>query len=177
MSGSGRPKKGVIEMRHHLGATVLAALALVVGPLSGIAGASYPPSDVSPNLVDGWGNAQACLVAPGGTVECFATVAAMRAQASQLTATTGVSCPVSLYSGANYTGRVLELTGQGYWMNLASYGFDNVTVSFMGTGCGFHLAEDQFGAGYWYPGYTGPNGAATNMGATWDDRVSSIYIT
>lgn len=129
-------------------------------------------SEASPSSSGG----QACLVLPNGDLECFASTSAMRYRSSQLLAAGSISCPVTLYSGANYTGRALELTGQGYWLNLSDYGFDNTTVSFQGTGCGFHLAQGQYGDGYWYPGYTGPWTASADMGSGWDDVVSSAYI-
>lgn len=152
-----------------VGATTMAA---VVGLFASVNLASATTAQSSAQ-----GSTQACLVRPAGSVECFTTVAAMQAASGQLMATGAISCPVTLYTGASYTGRALELTGQGYWMNLSDYGFDNIAVSFKGTGCGFHLAQGQYGDGYWYPGNTGPWAACPNMGTGWDDVVSSVYIS
>jgi hypothetical protein len=128
------------------------------------------------DLAHGWGSAKACLLPPSGAVECFATEAALKARSAQLRANSPTNgCPVTLYSGAGYTGDVFEVWGQGYWVNLANYGFDRATVSFIGTGCGFHLADHAWGGGYWYPGYTGPWAATWDMGR-WDWRVSSVWI-
>jgi hypothetical protein len=130
------------------------------------------PADLS----RGWGNYQACLVKPGGSVECFTSSAKMKSRSTQLrTMSAATWCPVNLYDGGNYTGRVLQLSAEGYWMNLADYGFDKATVSFIGSGCGFHLAEGAWGGGWWYPGYTGTWASAPDMG-NWNWRTSSVYI-
>jgi hypothetical protein len=139
------------------------------------------------DMSQGWGAAKACLVwQQGGVVECFATRQELEAREAQLrpagpasttAAAPDTSCASSLdlYTGANYTGNQLDLWDIGVWQNLADYGFDNVTVSFVGGACAFHLAQNANGGGYWYPGYTGAYGASPNMGS-WDDTVSSVYI-
>jgi len=162
--------------RTRIAASLAALAAAVLGPMAATAAAAAAQPAAATNLRHGWGANEACLVHPDGKAECFSTVAAMRARSAQLAATTASFCPVTLYSGTNYTGQALELTGQGYWINLSDYGFDNVTVSFIGTGCGFHLAQGQYGAGYWYPGNTGPWASSPDMGPGWDDTVSSTYI-
>lgn len=158
----------------------LVALAVIVGSTAS-AGASPVRQ---PDLAHGWGSAKACMLPPNGVVECFATQAGLRARSDQLrsgpangsmSALAG-GCPVVLFSGAGYTGNALEIWPQGYWVNLADYGFANVTVSFYSYGCGFHLADYAWGGGHWYPGYTGPWAATWDMGWSWDWRVSSVFI-
>ena len=115
----------------------------------------------------------ACLINASGVMTCFSTAAAMQTQASAGPETT---CPLFLYSGADYTGRLLQIDAQGYWLNLSDYDFADTTVAFAGTGCGFHLAQYDYGGGYWYPGNTGPWALCPNMGAGWDDAVASVYV-
>lgn len=165
---------------------------ILLGPLAGTARASTAGSPAaagaSVDLSRGWGKYGACMVKPDRTVECFADARGLKARSDQLskgqsgTATTNASastwCPVYLYSGPSYTGQILELTSQYFWMNLSDFGFDNRAVSFIGYGCGFHLADYQWGGGYWYPGYTGPWAYSPNMGGYgWNYRVSSVYIS
>jgi hypothetical protein len=95
--------------------------------------------------------------------------------ASATRATTSCSATLDLYSGQSYTGRELSLIDEGYWQQLSAAGFDNTTVSFLGGACSFHLAQGNFGQGYWYPGNTGAWSFASDMG-TWDRTVSSVYI-
>lgn len=116
-------------MKRRLGVTVVVAVVALVGPLAVSASASTGLSS-STKPGHSWGRNQACLVEPNGTSRCYATLAAMRSSPAQKEAAAAYSCPVTLYSGASYSGRALELTGQGYWINLADYGFNNATVSF-----------------------------------------------
>jgi hypothetical protein len=167
---------------------LVAGLVSLLSAAAGIGGAGATPlagSAAGPplagghiDLSQGWGQATACMVPPSGEMECFDTVAALKARSAQLRAATPASsgCPVDLYTGSYMSGWMLELWGQGYWINLVYYGFDNATVSFVGNGCGFHLADYAWGGGYWYPGYTGPWAYAWDMGWSWDWRVSSVYI-
>jgi hypothetical protein len=119
------------------------------------------------------------MVPPNGKIECFPTEAALRTRSDAMRADGALSsgCPVSLYSGSGWTGYVLELWGRGTWINLADWGFDNATASFIGSGCGFHLADYAWGGGWWYPGYTGTYAYTSDMGwCGWDWRASSLYI-
>jgi hypothetical protein len=179
-------------MRRILGLLVawLVALAVVAGSATSAGASPARP----PDLAHGWGNAKACILPPDGAVECFANVAGLRARSDRLRAgalarsgalaragalangLTSASCPVVLFTGAGYTGNVLEVWPRGYWVNLADYGFDNATVSFYSYGCGFHLADYAWGGGWWYPGYTGPWAATWDMGWGWDWRVSAVFI-
>ncbi len=149
------------------------------------------------NLAKGWGAAKACLVwRSHGIAECFSSEAQLDSRESSLRSTfagTGAevaaptaaspatagsfecSSALNLYSGAGYTGWHLALWDEGYWQNLSWYGFGDVTASFIGGACGFHLAQGAWGAGWWYPGYTGAWAVAYDMGA-WDRTISSVYI-
>jgi hypothetical protein len=162
------------------GSVVAVLVALLVSSSSaGLAAASPIRSPDAHGLAHGWGSAKACMVSRRGAVECFATEAALRTRSDQIRGDGLMSggCPVYLYSGSGWTGNVLELWGRGGWMNLADWGFDKATVSFIGTGCGFHLAERAWGGGWWYPGYTGTYAYTSDMGwCGWDWRVSSVYI-
>jgi len=119
-----------------------------------------------------------------GVVECFATEAGLETAETQLRASAPTSSslspeaecssPLDLYSGSNFTGLHLALWDEGYWQELSEYGFADLTRSFVGGACGFHLADGDWGEGYWYPGNTGPWSSATDMGS-WDDTVLSVY--
>lgn len=135
------------------------------------------------NLALGWGAARACLIwRSHGIAECFRTKAELDQRETQLrslwTSSSGTpTCadPLNLYTGSYYTGQQLVLWDEGYWQQLSDYGFADSTVSFVGGPCGFHLAEGDWGQGYWYPGYTGPWASTTDMGS-WDNTVKSVYI-
>jgi hypothetical protein len=94
-----------------------------------------------------------------------------------MTANTAYTCssPLILYSAPGYSGWELVLYDEGFWQELSYYGFADATDSFIGGACGFHLAQGNWGSGWWYPGYTGPWGYAANMGS-WDNTISSVYI-
>ncbi|MDQ1413770.1 MAG: hypothetical protein QOE07_2358 [Acidimicrobiaceae bacterium] len=149
------------------------------------------------DLAKGWGAATACLVArQQGVFECFRTRAELAARKAEVTtaavatakiadsqagtasanrATSSCSASLDLYSGSSYSGQELSLIGEGYWQQLSSAGFDNTAVSFLGGACSFHLAQGNFGQGFWYPGNTGAWSFASDMGS-WDRTVSSVYI-
>jgi hypothetical protein len=82
---------------------------------------------------------------------------------------------LDLFSGPSFTGEELALVGRGYWQELSDYGFNKLTVSFLGGACAFHLASGNYGQGSWYPGNTGAWSASSNMGS-WDRVTSSVYI-
>ena len=152
------------------GAAVLGALATTQVTATAGASAAAVPGD--PPASD----AAACLVPRSGVLECFPSVGALLVQVSLDELSPDRSCPLYLYSGVDYTGRLLVVEAQGYWVNLSDCSFDNVTVSFAGTGCGFHLAQNANGGGSWYPGNTGPWALSPNMGAGWNDVISSVHI-
>ncbi|MFF3217045.1 hypothetical protein ACFYYB_41315 [Streptomyces sp. NPDC002886] len=131
-----------------------------------------------------WGAAKVCMVwRTRGVVECFRTAAQQEAKAAELrgTATTlqalaACATALDLYQFADKGGRNLKFYDRGYWQNLADYNFNNSTSSYWTGACTAHLAENNGGGGYWYPGNTGPNHIENSMRSGWDNRVSSIKI-
>lgn len=148
------------------------------------------------DLAKDWGAARACLVwRQGGVVECFRTNQALDAREQQLspqrqqpkqagtgaasgTAAASFSCSSSLnlYEHSWYGGRRVSYWDRGFWQNLSGAGFDNKMSSYVTGGCYAHLAENAWGGGWWYPGYTGPYYGEGWLSAGWDNRVSSIYL-
>lgn len=180
-----------MRLRH---ATVAAAvLAAVLAPSSAIAGigpagpvATYNGSQI--DLSQGWGTAQACLVADG-EVECFSDRSGLLAREQQLTtqtsaadsafastATTTCSSPLRLYADANYGGRELDFYDRGYWQNLSTWSFSNQVSSFKVGACAVNLADGASGSGSWYPSGTGAGHWEPTMATGWNDRISSIFI-
>lgn len=146
-------------------------------------------------LASSWQGATACLIwRSHGVAQCFVTDAELIARENQLrpgsstsitsaAATRGTdlvdsstcSSSLDLYSGSNYSGLHLALWDEGYWQELSDYGFDKATRSFLGGACSFHLAQGDYGQGYWYPGDTGAWSFAPDMGS-WDNTISSVYV-
>lgn len=139
------------------------------------------------DLADGWGEARACATI-GERTECFRSEASMNRWISSEEASTAqsqsgdvgtmASCSSSLrlYDGTSYTGQVLYLSTRSLWINLSSYGFDNLTSSYRIGACGAYFAENASGGGAWYPGNTTAGAAAASMATGWNNRVSSVYI-
>ena len=126
----------------------------------------------------GWGGARVCVVDQANTVTCYRTEddAAAATAAADTTRSYNCSYPLRLYDDINYGGRQLWFYSRGFWQNVGDYGFDNQASSFITGDCYAHLAEYPWGAGYWYPGYTGPWGATSWVGDSWNDRISSIFL-
>ncbi|WP_439673453.1 hypothetical protein [Embleya sp. MST-111070] len=64
---------------------------------------------------------------------------------------------------------------RGFWQNLNSYGFDNTMSSYRTGSCAAHLAENNGGGGFWYPGNTNAYAYEPVVSAVRNDRVSSIF--
>lgn len=137
------------------------------------------------DLRRGWGEATACA-SDGETTDCFRTESAMNSFLASKTAPSASgsfgtlsSCasPVRLYDNTSYGAPVLSLYSRGVWLNLAGYGFDNKTASYIIGDCGAYFADGASGGGTWYPGNTAAYASSPDMGATWRDRVSSVYLT
>jgi hypothetical protein len=136
------------------------------------------------DLSQGWGEAQACLVARSvGIVECFRDRAGLLAREAELDAaaapaSTLASCsgPLRLFADSNYGGRELDFYDRGFWQNLGDWSFDNQLSSYKIGPCAAHLAENANGGGSWYPGNTSAGHNEPVMQSGWSDRVSSIYI-
>lgn len=135
------------------------------------------------DLTKGWGRARACLALPLKTL-CFRSSAALdRRLAREMIKTDGkvqpqASCSsaLQLFQHTLFGGRRLVFYGRGYWQNLGAWGFNDELSSYSVGRCSVHLAEHNYGHGYWYPGNTGAGSSEARMRSGWNDRVSSIYI-
>lgn len=128
------------------------------------------------NLTHGWGEATACT-SDGTRTDCFRTEAQMdRFLGQQVHLASACSSSLRLYSSTGFGGSVLNLTARGSWLNLSSYGFDNLTSSFIVGACDSFLASGAGGGGSWYPGSTTAGSSAGTMLAGWDNVLSSVLI-
>lgn len=136
-----------------------------------------------------WGTATACHT-DGRTTQCYRSEREMdtalgvagtptgsaglvRGPAAALAA---CSSSVRLYSGTSYTGSVLSFTTRFTFINLSTYGYDNVTSSYKVGACSSSFYDGVAGTGSVYPGNTSANVQYPSMVTGWNDRVSSIYI-
>lgn len=157
------------------------------------------------DLRDDWGDARACIVAPElETVECFASEAEMderlveaglpygdardvdRGLASEVDLPEGIggsfaaascSSSVRLYDGTWYGGAVLYVSGRGYWHNLSNYGFNQRASSFKIGACSTYFADYNNGGGGWYPTSGSQAWDAAGSLGSWNNDISSMYIT
>ncbi|MCX6519918.1 MAG: hypothetical protein NTZ21_04570 [Actinobacteria bacterium] len=149
--------------------------------------ADYEGTEI--DLRFGWDAARACQTDGIETV-CYDSEAEMIAALDAAAAASAAAAPAGssgllrascssflrLYTGTNYTGSVLALTTQYTYLNLSSYGFNNVTSSYRVGACPSYFFDLTNGGA---PQYTGPTSAGTQsptMLAGWDNRVSSFYI-
>lgn len=86
------------------------------------------------------------------------------------------SKPLVLYSGPNFTGRMLALSTRGVWLNLTAFGFNNRASSYRIGGCAATFNSLSNGSGLTYPGATGTGESSGAMVSGWDDTVSSVFI-
>jgi hypothetical protein len=190
-----------VRSKHKVGIWGLVAVTLMLatpapagaqraaGVVGGTGTATFEGSTI--DLAVDWGDARACLIwRQGGVVECFRTEAELDAREEELrgaqssqaaeapTAARSYSwyCSSSLrlYEHNWYGGRRLSFWDRGYWQNLADYGFEDQTSSYIVGACYVHLAEHAWGGGWWYPGPTYPYAGEPVMG--WQDVISSIFI-
>lgn len=129
------------------------------------------------DLSEDWGEARACAVTDTGVI-CFRSVAELEAHERTVALRSGrsTSCaaPLRLYSGRQRSGRVLSISARGRWVNLSSYGFDNVTSSYRTGSCSVTLASGSFGNGGHYPGCTRAHCSVSAMARGWDNVISSV---
>lgn len=192
------------ELRVRRASRVLMAGALVVGMLTAMMWA--PPAGATEAEGDGetamatfegeaipmdevWAVAEACVMWPDETIECFRTVEE-REEAenerpstedgllSTMSSTLSSSdpCPVRLYALTYYGGTELTLTTRWQWHNLSLYGFSNRTSSFKLNECSATFRDGSNGSGTTYPGSTSSWTWSTTMAFGWDNRVSSVWI-
>lgn len=139
------------------------------------------------DLVDGWGDATACLVwDTESVVECFRTEAELIERADELersraaggaAASSSCSTSLKLYDGTSYTGSALYLYTRTQWINLSNYGWANRTSSFKVGACSSYFADYPNGGGSWYPtSHTQAWDQSASMISGWNNRVSSVYM-
>lgn len=112
-------------------------------------------------------------------VDCFRDRQQLEARGDELSRSLGgfgCSSPLKLFEGGSFGGRELWFYDRGYWQNLGDYGFNNQLSSYAVGACTSHLAENDYGAGYWYPGNTSSWAVESTMYSSWNDRVSSIFL-
>ena len=144
------------------------------------------------DMRDGWDGARACNT-DGVTTTCWdsETEMLLALAAQGFTATpptepaTGAStyrrqfqCSsyLRLYTGTNYGGSVLAIATRYSFLNLSSYGFNNVTSSYRVGACPSVLYDLNSGGAPVYGGNTGAGVWSPTMLSGWDNRISSIYI-
>lgn len=136
------------------------------------------------DLAVDWEGARACDV--GALSEryavCFRDEASLdRAMAaidrSAVVTTSVCSSSLRLYTGTSYSGTVLSLSQRLTILNLSSYAFDNVTSSYKVGACAVEMYPDAGLLGGAYPGNTNAGAQAATMVSTWDNVVSSVWIT
>jgi hypothetical protein len=142
------------------------------------------------NLAQGWQGAQGCAVFSANDVRCFDTRAQLRdAVAAAARAGTaaapndaappppscgGSSTSVQLFSGTDWSGNELVLSGTSGWVNLADYGFDNDMESWANSKtCNATLADGTAGGGAQLT--LGANSYSLNAGS-WKNRASSENV-
>ncbi|MFN8021143.1 MAG: hypothetical protein U0Q03_06390 [Acidimicrobiales bacterium] len=146
--------------------------------------ADYEGTEI--DLRVGWDGARACET-DGVETTCYDTesqmVAALAAEGvtaapSGSSGLKRLSCSsyLRLYTGTGYTGSVLALTTQYLYLNLSSYGFNNVISSYKVGGCDAAFFDLSNGGAPQYGGPTGSNDWSTTMLAGWDNRISSVFI-
>lgn len=177
----------LLYMMITLMAVVLALPAGAKGEESGSELALFEGETI--NLIDGWGDAKACLVWDSeSVVECFRSEAMLLERANQLegsravggvsAASTSCSTSLKLYDGTSYTGSTLYLYTRTQWINLSNYGWANRTSSFKVGACSAYFADYPNGGGSWYPtSYTQAWDQSASMISGWNNRVSSIYMS
>lgn len=135
------------------------------------------------DLAHGWGEAAACVVHDART-DCYRTIAEAEQHDTELAAVQSAtdlavaSCSRSLrlYSSSYRSGNVLYLSTRGMWLNLSTYGFDNVTSSFQVGACATQLAAGSNGSGGLYKNSVFYADHIENTLGSWDNVPSSVYL-
>jgi hypothetical protein len=134
-----------------------------------------------------WGPAAACDVQPD-VIRCYrseqemdaalGTAPAPDVDAAALDAAASLcASSLRLYDGASFGGSVLQLSTRGVYLNLSTYGFDNVTSSYKVGACDSEFYTGASGSGLAYPGDTSAGAQAATMVFGWTNTVSSVYIS
>lgn len=171
----------------------LTCVAIMVTTVAAWSFAAGAHAETTTSTADWEGNS-ACAVISATDVRCFGTEAAMeratspRALGETTTTTDTVASAAAgycagrsdlwlyLYEFSGYGGRVLKFRDIGYWQNLSTWGFSDQMSSWRNdTYCSVYAADGANGAGSWLT--LAARSSSTYVGGTWDNRVSSIFIT
>ena len=152
------------------------------------------------DLTEGWGAARACVVwTRDGETDCYRSEAAADravAKRDRATARSTAMLPVTspfavpspwtllwasscadwltLYEHTGYGGRSLRFRDQGYYQDLAAWGFAGETSSYRVGSCPATLRDGGWTA---YPGWTGAGATAWSMASGWNDRIRYLRIS
>lgn len=147
------------------------------------------------DLASGWHGAQACAVLSGTDVRCFDSQAELEralhfGQGLRAGGGTGGVTPstidtyclnrsdlwLTIYESTSFGGRALSFRDTGYWQNLSAYSFDNMMSSWVNsTYCDALASVDADGGGSWLT--MAARSSNSNVGSSWDNVASSIFIT
>ena len=162
--------------------TVFMAIFLATPLLTQAADVNSQLADFEESFIDlskDWGEAKACW-SDGRTTECFRTESQLDSQINQRftlkAAVATCATSVKLYSNTSYGGSVLSLVTRTVPINLSTYGFDNLTSSYVIGSCSALFYDYANNVSPTYPGSTNANSSAASMLTGWDNRVSSIRI-
>jgi hypothetical protein len=184
--------------------TIVGALCVaVILPVHGAAASSaVEPTPPDPSiatygnqtldLTESWGTAKACLATATET-RCFNSEREMDKYVATLGSSTSgakgtasqslgavalaadCSSSVKLYSNTSYGGYLLQVFERLNVVDLAAYGFSNITSSYKIGACAAYF-WDGVGGGAVYPGNTNAGIWSSTMVAGWDNRVSSLVL-
>ena len=89
-----------------------------------------------------------------------------------------ISCstPLRLHDGTYQTGQTLSISTRGVWLNLADFGFDNMTSSYTVGACAIELASLADGGGFRYTRCLYAGCVENVMDNGWNNVVSSVYL-
>jgi hypothetical protein len=129
------------------------------------------------DLATGWGPARACLVVSGRSVECFRSALDMsQREAALFIPDVNCSSPLKLYNLINRGGTMVSIYARGLWINLSTYGFDNMTSSYAVGACAAELAALSGGGGAHYSGCLNAWCVENSMSFGWNNITSSVYL-
>ncbi|MDQ1436695.1 MAG: hypothetical protein QOK43_324 [Acidimicrobiaceae bacterium] len=166
-----------------------------IGPVSAGAETKGAAAHYEGRMIDlgaDWEGAQACVVDGPDDVWCYRTQADMeeamdgRADATlarlDSTDTIDAYCInrsdlyLILYENTGFGGRSVSFRDTSTWFDLATYSFDDITSSWKNnTYCDATAATGTAGAGSTLT--LTARSSNTDVGATWTDVISSVYIS
>lgn len=174
---------------------VFSAALVLVGAVAvgtGSAGAEPTYANYKGKTIDlsvDWEGAQACAVLEA-SIECYDSQAELESalgSGSETSAATSSLDTVTsyclgnstlwltLYDDTSFGGRSLNFRDAGIWQNLSAYTFDNSMASWVNnTYCDALAAWDANGGGSWLT--MTARSSSANVGSTWNNNASSIYI-